>query len=129
MDKIFTSADIVTLHIPLDGHTRFMVNSDYLQSFVRNIFLLNLSRGEIVNTLDVLNGIRNGKILGFGADVLEHEDPLQMGDTEKKWFEELIQLDQVVLTPHVAGWTQESLLGIARVLGEKIVLNTALVKG
>jgi D-3-phosphoglycerate dehydrogenase len=118
--EIFENVDILTLHIPLDGHTKNMVNTEYLQRFVRKIYLLNASRGKIVNTKSVVEFLNSGKLLGFAADVLEHENPLQMGDTEKLWFEALCQKDNVVLTPHVAGWTVESYEKIAGVLASKI---------
>ncbi|MBS3914948.1 MAG: phosphoglycerate dehydrogenase [Bacteroidetes bacterium] len=118
--NIFESADILTIHIPLDSHTKLMVNSEFIHSFVRNIFLLNLSRGGIVKTKDVLDAMKTGKILGFAADVLEHENPRGMGDTERAWFEELIARDDVLLTPHVAGWTKESYEKISAVLAQKI---------
>lgn len=127
MTEIFENADIVTLHVPLDSHTKFMANSDFFQSFVRKIILLNLSRGSVVKTSDVVEGLKSGKILGFGADVLEHEDPLQMGDSDKKWFDELKQMNHVILTPHVGGWSVESYQKISDVLAAKIISNRSLV--
>lgn len=118
--EIFENVDILTLHIPLDSHTKFMVNTEYLQRFVRKIYLLNASRGKIVHTQSVVNLLDSGKILGFAADVLENENPLQMGDTDKVWFDTLCKRDNVVLTPHVAGWTVESYEKIAQVLASKI---------
>lgn len=123
LEEIFQLADILTLHIPLNSHTKNMVTSEYIQQFVRNIFLLNLSRGGIVNVKDVIYNLQNGKILGFGADVLPNENPSAMGDTDKKWFEELTQRNDVVLTPHVAGWTVESYEKISAVLASKICLK------
>jgi D-3-phosphoglycerate dehydrogenase len=129
MQEIFELADIVTLHIPLDSHSKFMVNSDYLQSFVRKIFLLNLSRGEVVRTENVVSALKNGQILGFAADVLEVEDPIQLQESGNNWFKELIAMPQVILTPHVGGWSKESYVKISEVLGDKIALKHALIKG
>jgi D-3-phosphoglycerate dehydrogenase len=120
LDEIFETADIVTIHVPLDRHTKHMVNSEFIQSFVRKIFLLNLSRGAVVKTENVITGLQNGKIRGFAADVLENENPQQMGDTDGLWFRELVSRNDVVLTPHVAGWTVESYEKISEVLAEKI---------
>ena len=118
--EIFQHADILTIHIPLNGHTKNMVTSEYLQLFVKNIFLLNLSRGGIVNVKDVIYNLQIGKLLGFAADVLPHEDPRSMGDSDRIWFNELVQKKNVVLTPHVAGWTKESYEKISAVLAGKI---------
>lgn len=127
MDEIFELADIVTFHIPLDGHTKNIINSDFLQQFVRNIFLLNLSRGGILNTKDVLKFINEGKILGFAADVLENENPMSMGVSDRIWFDELIQKKNVVLTPHIGGWSVQSYEKISQVLAEKIIRKSALL--
>jgi D-3-phosphoglycerate dehydrogenase len=120
LQNIFERADILTIHIPLDSHTKLMINSEFIHSFVRNIFLLTLSRGGIVKTKDVLDAMKKGKILGFSADVLEHENPRGMGDADRKWFDELIHRNDVLLTPHVAGWTVESYEKISAVLAQKI---------
>ncbi len=121
MDKLFEYADIVSYHVPLDRHTKFMINSEYLQKFVRKIFLLNLSRGGIAKTNDLISALENGRILGFAADVLEHENPSAMGVSEHQWFDKLIQFPQVVLTPHIGGWTHESYAKISQVLAKKIM--------
>lgn len=121
MQEIFQHADILTIHVPLDGHTKHMVNSDFLQQFVRKIYLLNLSRGAVVNTSDVVKFLQNGKILGFAADVLENENPSQMKDSDMAWFQNLIQRPNVVLSPHVAGWSTESYIKISTVLAAKII--------
>lgn len=127
-NDIFREADIVTLHLPLDSQTKLMVNSDFLQSFVRKIILLNTSRGLIVNTIDVLNALENGKILGFGADVLEQENLHQMSVSGQNWFNGLIGRKDVLLTPHVAGWTSESYRRISEILGDKIIRKLAVQK-
>lgn len=127
LDEIFELADIVTFHIPLDRHTKNIINSDFLQQFVRNIFLLNLSRGGILNTRDVLKFLNEGKILGFGADVLENENPVAMGVSDRIWFDELIQKKNVVLTPHIGGWSVQSYEKISQVLAEKIIRKSALL--
>lgn len=118
--QIFEEADIVSIHLPLDSHTRFMIDSQFLQSFVKNIILLNLSRGEIVKTTDVISALKNGKLCGFAADVLEDEKLRAAGDSGPDWFQELIQFDNVILTPHVGGWSVESYKRIAAVIAEKV---------
>lgn len=120
LQTIFEEADILTIHVPLDSHTRFMVNSEFIHSFVRNFYLLNLSRGAVVNTKNVIEALDSGKILGFAADVLENEKPGTMGVSDLEWFENLTVRDNVLVTPHVAGWTIESYVKISEVLADKI---------
>jgi len=86
--------------------------------FKKPIFLINTSRGKIVDTKAVLNAIKQGKILGAGLDVLETEKFPAL--SEQEWFEELRQSGKVILTPHVAGWTFDSYRKISEVMAEKL---------
>ncbi|MBL7811735.1 MAG: phosphoglycerate dehydrogenase [Bacteroidetes bacterium] len=121
LQVIQNEADIITFHVPLTRHTKHMVNSDFIQGCVRNIWLLNLSRGEIVDTRAVISALESGKIRGFAADVLEHEDPRSMGDADREWFDKLTASHRVVLSPHIGGWTAESYQRISMVLAAKII--------
>lgn len=120
MEEIHSHAEILSLHVPLDCHTKFMVNSDFLQQFVRNILLINTSRGEVVKTADVIDCLNSGKVAGFAADVLENEPPARNGASGGAWFEQLKIRPNVVLTPHIAGWTVESYQKISEVLAQRI---------
>jgi len=118
MEDIVKQADVLSLHIPLTTETKQLVDSKYLSNFRKPIFLLNTSRGEIVNTQAILKAIKEGNILAAAFDVLEIEKfpALQ----QQKWFNELIQSGKVLLSPHIAGWTFESYRKISEVLAEKL---------
>ena len=118
MEEIVKHSDVVSFHVPLTAETNGLVNDEYLFHFKKPIFLLNTSRGKVVKTQAVLNGIKQGKILGAGLDVLEVEKFPALG--EQKWFEELKQSGKVILTPHVAGWTFDSYRRISEVMAEKL---------
>jgi len=118
MEQVVKQADVLSLHIPLTRETRQMVNDEYFFHFRKPIFFLNTARGEIVNTQSVLNGIKEGKILGAGLDVLEIEKFPALA--EQPWFKELAENDKVILSPHVAGWSVESYKRISEVLAEKL---------
>jgi D-3-phosphoglycerate dehydrogenase len=118
MEEIVKHADILSFHIPLTAETKGLVNDEYLFHFKKPIFLINTSRGKVVQTKAVLNAIKQGKILGAGLDVLEVEKfPALAG---QEWFEELRQSDKVILTPHVAGWTFDSYRKISEVMAQKL---------
>jgi D-3-phosphoglycerate dehydrogenase / 2-oxoglutarate reductase len=122
-EEIFAGADVLSLHVPLTTETRGMVNESYLSSFAKNIWLINTSRGQVVNTEDVVNAIRSGKILGAGLDVLEYESlSFENLSAEQlpEAFQRLRKSDNVILSPHVAGWTFESHKKIAEVLAYKV---------
>ncbi len=118
MEQVVKQADILSFHIPLTYETKQMVNEEYLFHFKKPIILLNASRGEIVNTRALLNGIRSGKINAAGLDVLQVEKFPALA--EQEWFNELKDCPNVILSPHVAGWTYESYRKISEVLAEKI---------
>ena len=123
MDEIFDEADVLSLHVPLTQETTYLVNSEYLGRFRKKIILINTARGPVVNTSDLVNALRAGAILGAGLDVLEYEhlsfEKLEM-DALPADFRTLASLPNVVLTPHVAGWTVESKEKLAKVLADKI---------
>jgi len=118
MEEIVKQADVVSFHIPLTAETKGLVNDEYLFHFKKPIFLLNTSRGKVVQTQAVLNAIKHGKILGAGLDVLEVEKFPALA--EQQWFDELRHSGKVLLTPHVAGWTFDSYRRISEVMAEKL---------
>ncbi|WP_345950453.1 2-hydroxyacid dehydrogenase [Mucilaginibacter sp. PAMB04274] len=118
MEEIVKHSDVLSLHVPLTPETKGLVNDEYLFHFRKPIFLLNTSRGKVVEVQAVLNAIKQEKILGAGLDVLEVEKFPALG--EQAWFEELRQSDKVLLSPHVAGWTFDSYRKISEVMAAKI---------
>ena len=120
LNELQQAADIITLHVPLTDETRYMVNSYFINGVSKPFYLLNLSRGAVVNTSDLINALDSGKIKGAALDVLENENLQTYGQTEFAWFESLINRNNVILTPHIGGWTHESYEKIAKVLLRKI---------
>ncbi|EHQ28247.1 2-hydroxyacid dehydrogenase [Mucilaginibacter paludis] len=118
MEEIVRQSEILSLHVPLTTETKYLFNDEFLFHFRKPIFLINTSRGKVVKTQAVLNGIKEGKILGACLDVLEVEKFPALG--EQQWFAELRQNGKVLLTPHVAGWTFESYRKISEVMAEKL---------
>lgn len=124
MEEIFKDADILSLHVPLTDETRYMIDDSYISRFKKNIFLLNTSRGQQLNTADLVNHLKTGKVAGAALDVLEYES-VSFENLDASSFPEpfryLIASDRVILSPHIAGWTQESNSKIATVLAQKII--------
>jgi D-3-phosphoglycerate dehydrogenase len=122
MDELWATADIVSLHVPLTEETQYLANGEFFKKFRKDIFFLNTSRGKVVNTTELVMALISGKVKGAALDVLEFEDSsfeVLMGDiTEDLRY--LLEADNVILTPHIAGWTVESNVKLARVLVEKI---------
>ena len=118
MEEIVKHSEVLSMHVPLTPETNGLVNDEYLFHFRKPMFLLNTSRGKVVQTQAVLNAIKQGKILGAGLDVLETEKFPALG--EQPWFEELKNNGKILLSPHVAGWTFESYRKISEVMASKI---------
>ncbi|MDP1623550.1 MAG: NAD(P)-dependent oxidoreductase [Bacteroidales bacterium] len=122
MDEIFMQTDILSLHVPLTEETTHLVDDYFLQRFVKNIWLINTARGAVVRTSDLTKNLESGKVIGAALDVLEYED-VSFESLSTKMPDELnylVNAENVVLTPHVAGWTQESNIKLAQVLIGKI---------
>jgi D-3-phosphoglycerate dehydrogenase len=118
MEEIVKHSDVLSFHIPLTAETRKLVDEEYLFHFKKPIFLINTARGEILNTEALLAAIEDKRVLGAGLDVLEVEKFPSLA--EQDWYKKLIHCKQVILTPHVAGWTFDSYRKISEVLAEKL---------
>ncbi|MCB9233813.1 MAG: hypothetical protein H6581_19305 [Bacteroidia bacterium] len=109
MEEIFANADVVTLHIPLTAETHYLADATFFERFAKPIYFLNLSRGPVVKTCDLLTFLDNGKVLGAGLDVLENEKLDHLTQVQTEEFEALAARENVILTPHIGGWSFESL--------------------
>ena len=121
----FRQADIVSLHTPQTPQTEKMINTAFINSFAKSFWFLNTARGKSVVTDDLVNALKNGKVLGAGLDVLEYEkasfeDFFSDGQIPES-FKYLLDADNVILTPHIAGWTLESKEKLAQIIVDKII--------
>ena len=120
LEELKERADIVSYHVPLTAETRFYVNDDFINSFKNDIILLNTSRGEILPLKSLVKCLKSGKISAAGLDVLENEKMGKLTDEQELLMLELFKMENVLFTPHVAGWTVESYIKISETLGKKI---------
>ena len=121
LETIFEKADILSIHIPLTTESRDMINDDFLCKFKKPIYFLNVSRGEICTTNVLNKALDSGKLKGAILDVLENEKLHQLTKEQQLEYDKLMQRDNVILSPHVAGWTVESYQNISDVLSSKIL--------
>lgn len=120
LQTIFEKADVLSLHLPLTDETRYMIDYSFLSSFKKPIWFINISRGKVLRTEDMLRCLGEGKIIAAALDVFENEKLNTLNPAEKKVFDALIADKRVLLSPHVAGWTHESKRKIAETLLRKI---------
>lgn len=116
--------DVLSLHLPWTPETDKMVNSAYINAFAKPFWIFNTSRGKNIVTADLVTALQSGKILGAGLDVLEYEklsfETLFQDKNTPEAFQYLLEADNVLLSPHVAGWTFESHERLAQVIVDKI---------
>ncbi len=118
MEALFARAEILTLHVPLTEETLQLVNDAYLARFQHPIWLLNLSRGPVVDIAALVRGLESGKVRGAALDVLPNEKLATLSETEKALYDRLFSFDNVLLSPHIGGWSVESLENInSRIVG------------
>ncbi len=128
--EIFKRADVVSLHIPLDDSNYYLADETWFEAFEKPIVLINTARGPVVKTTALIQALESGKVLATALDVLEYEETSfeqtkQL--TEIPDFMNLAGKDNVLFSPHIAGWTVESKVKLADFLANKILkLNTML---
>ena len=124
LSELQERADVLSLHTPWTPETDKMINADFINQFKKPFWLINTARGNSVVTADLVEALKSGKILGAGLDVLEYEklsfETLFEGEKPAA-FEYLLQAENVLLTPHIAGWTFESHQKLAQTIVDKII--------
>jgi D-3-phosphoglycerate dehydrogenase len=124
LEELQEKADVLSLHTPQTPLTKGMINTEFIAGFKKPFWLINTARGSAVVTKDLVQALKTKKILGAGLDVLEYEkssfENLFDSNEIPVDFKFLIQSENVILTPHVAGWTIESKLKLAQTIVDKI---------
>jgi D-3-phosphoglycerate dehydrogenase / 2-oxoglutarate reductase len=133
LETLQNKTDVLSLHTPWTPLTDKMIDAQFIAQFDKPFWLLNTARGKSVVTSHLVSALKNGKILGAGLDVLEYEnlsfeslftsqlmDSLTDRNDMPPALEELLKMDNVILSPHVAGWTVESRIKLAQTTFDKI---------
>lgn len=121
MEQIQEEADVLSFHLPSTPETKGLVESDYWKKFKKPLVLINTSRGNIIQTKALLEALDSGQIIGACLDVFENEKPITYTKEENLLFEDLFARENVLVTPHIAGWTVESKERLADLLLDRIM--------
>ena len=117
-------ADVLSLHVPFTELTNKMVNKTFINSFSKPFYLINTARGKCVVTKDLVEALLSGKIIAAGLDVLEYEqtsfENLFLDGKVPNEFKQLLKMKNVILTPHIAGWTHQSKEKLSQTIVDKI---------
>ncbi len=124
MEAIFDQADVLSFHIPQTEETIHLLDEAYLNKFRKPIYVINLARGKVVKTSALAAALKTGQVLGACLDVLEYEKASfeHIGEGQlPEAMQYLIQSNNVILSPHVGGWTHESYYKLSKVLADKVL--------
>lgn len=126
LEELQAQADVLSLHIPLDASTKYMVNEDFISKMKKDFYLINTARGKNVETSAAVKAIKNGKIKGAALDVLEYEkSSFEHLEIQNDDLDFLLNSDKVMVTPHIAGWTIQSKEKLAQYIVDKILQQFA----
>lgn len=134
LNELLEQSDIVTLHVPYNKDTHHLINNENINNIKKGAILVNTSRGEVIDTAAILHGVESGLLSGVGLDVLEGEHELKdemkllakNDNMHKEQIKTLLEdhvlmgLPQVIITPHMAFYTQEAKAEIVRITLENI---------
>lgn len=123
IEHIFRYADVISLHVPLTGETRHMASHRFFDSLKQQPFFVSTCRGAVTDTAALVQALQNQKIRGAALDVLENEKISALSEQEKVYMDFLLSNPNVVLTPHIAGYSSEAYKRMAEVLLEKLQLS------
>lgn len=124
LTDIQKQADVISFHVPETDETRYMFNSEFITNCAKPFYLINTSRGKVVSTKDLVDAMKSNKVKGACLDVLEYESKAFTNFSESELPEDftyLAQSQNTILSPHVAGWTEESYVKLSTYLYKKVV--------
>lgn len=129
LEELQERADILSLHIPLDASTEYLVDENFISKMKKNFYLVNTARGKNVKTSALVDALKSGKVRAAALDVLEYEKSsfenldtsTSLSTSNKEDLQFLLDSEQVIVTPHIAGWTHQSKEKLAQFIVDKIV--------
>ena len=124
LEELQKRAEILSLHIPLTSETHYLIDDNFISKMENNFYFINTARGKNLKTKALVEAIEAGKVLGACLDVLEYEkSSFENLEVENSDLQFLLDSDKVIVTPHIAGWTQQSKIKLAQVIVDKILEN------
>ena len=122
LDSLLEHSDVISLHVPLTPETESMVNAEFLAKCARQPYILNTSRGKVIQSKALWQAVQHGQLRGVALDVLDLEKHSLEGlENQPTWFSDFCNDPRVLITPHIAGWSQQSFPKMGEVLLRKIL--------
>ncbi len=123
LEQLCKYSNIISFHVPLTDDTFHMGNKKFFNSLALKPIILNTSRGKVIDQKDLIEALKEEKISAAGLDVLENENVDSYTTTEKEQLDWLLERPDVLITPHIAGYSHEAFLNMAKVLVQKLELD------
>lgn len=120
LDQLCRYADVISFHIPLTDETKYMANEQFFSSLTQKPWIINTSRGPVVQTAALINALEKKLIAGAALDVLENEHLDALTPAQTTQFNYLCGRGEVIITPHIAGYSHEAFLKMSKILLEKL---------
>lgn len=120
LEEIFREADVVSLHLPLTEETRYIANATFFASFSKPVYFMNTARGKLTSNRDLIAAMEKGQVQGACLDVIENEKLSTYNEEEKVQLAWFLKSPNVVITPHIAGYSHEASIKMARIVLEKL---------
>ncbi|MBV7532679.1 NAD(P)-dependent oxidoreductase [Chitinophaga sp. sic0106] len=120
LEEVYATADVVSLHLPLTEETRYIANESFFSAFAHPVWFMNTARGKLVNNSDLIAALEDGRVRGACLDVLENEKLTTYSAADKEQLAYFLAASNVVLTPHIAGYSHEASIRMPRVVLEKL---------
>lgn len=122
LEQLCRYADIISFHLPLTTETFHLANADFFNSLQQKPYIINTSRGKVIDTSALTMALQSGQVAGAALDVLENENLSSFSPNETKQFETLNSMHNVLITPHIAGYSHEAFYKMSVILLEKLDL-------
>lgn len=124
LEELKEKAEVLSLHIPMTEETHYLVNSTFINEMKNDFYFVNTARGKNVETKNLVEALRSGKVKGACLDVLEYEKAsFENLETDNDDLGYLLNSEKVIVTPHIAGWTHQSKEKLAQVIVDKIIAS------
>jgi D-3-phosphoglycerate dehydrogenase len=123
LEQVCRYADVISFHVPLTEETRYMANDDFFKALQQRPVIINASRGKVVHTTALIDALKANKIAAAGLDVLENEQIKTLNAVEKEQLTFLTQQPNVIVTPHIAGYSHEAFYKMSTVILDKLGIS------